>query len=137
MRALILALLPALALGGTPVTTEPVVPLSRVQGQTVYNYQVSYQPIVAGSVTFDYFSPWNLAQTPVKPYYTRLEDSTKGPYYIAALTTFPVYVRITLVAADGSIPTQVQWWYLNPPKDPQLLRPAAPSNFKVAFAGLR
>lgn len=132
MRTLILALLvPAIACGTTPVTTDPVVPLSAVQGQTVYNYEVSYQPIVAGSITFDYFT--SLAK---KPYYTRSEDSTRGPYYLSALTTFPVYVRITLVSADGSVATQTAWWYLNPPKGPLLISPAAPTDFKVAFAGL-
>lgn len=98
-------------------------------GNPVYTYNITYSPVVAGTIKVEYFT-----QLACNPYATYTWDTLKGPYTVSVLQGSPVYVRITVTAdhsVQPTVPSNIAVYYFAPPKAPAVVVPAAPTGFKV------
>lgn len=98
-------------------------------GNPVYTYNITYSPVVAGTIKVEYFT-----QLACDPYVTYTWDTLKGPYTVSVLQGSPVYVRITVTAdhsVQPTVPSNIAVYYFAPPKAPAVVVPAAPTGFKV------
>lgn len=92
----------------------------------VDSYPITYWPIVAGTVLVQYYTALTCL-----PYASYAWDALKGPYSLGVLRGTAVFVRITVISADGSVPARSAVYYLKYPADPVSITPGAPTNLLV------
>lgn len=106
------------------------VPLSELDAikRTVATYTITVSPVVPGSISMAYFD-----SLPCAPFWTASADAMKGPFTIriASGGVATVYVRFTIVAADGSIPPRVVLYKFHYPDAPVTVGPSAPTGISV------
>lgn len=93
----------------------------------VITYPITIAPVVKGTVRVEFYTLLTC-----KPYATYNWDALKGPYYIAVLQGTAVFARITVTAADNSLPQASRTCYFKPPGPPACLDPAPPANLKIS-----